>query len=191
MARLKEQYLKDVVPALVKKFEYSNPMAVPKIEKIVLNVGVGEATTNPRLLDTVAEELTAITGQKPIIKKAKKAIAGFRLRAGMPIATMVTLRRERMYEFLDRLICITLPRVRDFRGVSKTSFDGRGNYTLGIKDQLIFPELDAGKIDRIYGLNITIVTSAKTDEEARYLLGQMGMPYQRDEDESGLVAGGK
>ncbi len=191
MARLKEQYLKDVVPALVKKFEYSNPMAVPKVEKIVLNIGVGEATTNPRLLDTVAEELTAITGQKPIIKKAKKAIAGFRLRAGMPIATMVTLRRERMYEFLDRLINITLPRVRDFRGVSRSSFDGRGNYTLGIKDQLIFPELDAGKIDRIYGLNITIVTSAKTDEEARYLLGQMGMPYQRDEDESGLVAGGK
>jgi large subunit ribosomal protein L5 len=190
MARLKELYAKDVVPALVKKFEYSNPMAVPKVEKIVLNVGVGEATTNPRLLDTVAEELTAITGQKPIIKKAKKAIAGFRLRAGMPIGVMVTLRRDRMYEFLDRLISITLPRVRDFRGVSKSSFDGRGNYTLGVRDQLIFPELDAGKIDRIYGLNITIVTSAKTDEEARYLLGEMGMPYQREEDQSGPVAGG-
>ena len=190
MARLKELYAKDVVPALVKKFEYSNPMAVPKVEKIVLNVGVGEATTNPRLLDTVAEELAAITGQKPIIKKAKKAIAGFRLRAGMPIAVMVTLRRERMYEFLDRLISITLPRVRDFRGVPKSSFDGRGNYTLGVRDQLIFPELDAGKIDRIYGLNITIVTSAKTDEEARQLLGEMGMPYQREENESGPGAGG-
>lgn len=191
MARLKELYLKDVVPALVKKFEYSNPMAVPKVEKIVLNVGVGEATTNPRLLDTVADELAAITGQKPVIKKAKKAIASFKLRTGMPIATMVTLRRNHMYEFLDRLISITLPRVRDFRGVSSSSFDGRGNYTLGVKDQLIFPELDAGKIDRIYGMNITIVTSANTDEEARYLLGQMGMPYQRDERESGPVAGGK
>ena len=191
MARLKELYLKDVVPALVKKFEYSNPMAVPKVEKIVLNVGVGEATTNPRLLDTVADELAAITGQKPVIKKAKKAIASFKLRTGMPIATMVTLRRNHMYEFLDRLISITLPRVRDFRGVSSSSFDGRGNYTLGVKDQLIFPELDAGKIDRIYGMNITIVTSANTDEEARYLLGQMSMPYQRDERESGPVAGGK
>jgi large subunit ribosomal protein L5 len=191
MARLKEQYFKDVVPALVKKFEYSNPMAVPKVEKIVVNIGVGEATTNPRLLDTVAEELAAITGQKPVIKKAKKAIASFRLRAGMPIGTMVTLRRDHMYEFLDRLISITLPRVRDFRGVSPSSFDGRGNYTLGVKDQLIFPELDAGKIDRIYGMNITIVTSANTDEEARYLLGQMGMPYQRDEGNSGPVAGGK
>lgn len=191
MVRLKEQYVKDVVPALVKKFEYSNLMAVPRIEKVVINIGVGEATANPRLLDTVAEELATITGQKPIIKKAKKAIAGFRLRAGMPIATTVTLRRERMYEFLDRLISIALPRVRDFRGVPKASFDGRGNYTLGIKDQLIFPELDAGKIDRIYGMNITIVTSANTDEEASYLLGQMGMPYQREEGETGPVAGGK
>jgi len=190
MARLKEQYLKDVVPALVKKFEYSNPMAVPKIEKVVINVGVGEATTNPRLLDTVSEELAAITGQKPIIRKAKKAIAGFRLRAGMPIAVTVTLRRDRMYEFLDRLISIALPRVRDFRGVPSASFDGRGNYTLGVKDQLIFPELDAGKIERVYGMNITIVTSAQTDEEANYLLGQIGMPYQREEDANGPILGG-
>lgn len=182
MARLKEQYHKEVVPALEKEFSYTNPMAVPKIEKVIINVGVGEATANPRLLDSVAEELATITGQKPIIKKAKKAIAGFRLRAGMPIAVMVTLRRERMYEFMDRLINIALPRVRDFRGVPAASFDGRGNYTLGVKDQLIFPELDAGKIDRIYGMNITIVTSANTDEEAKFLLGQMGMPYQRDEE---------
>ncbi len=191
MARLKELYRKEVVPALVKEFSYSNPMAVPKIEKVIVNVGVGEATANPRLLDSVAEELETITGQKPIIKKAKKAIAGFRLRAGMPIAVMVTLRRDHMYEFLDRLINIAMPRVRDFRGVPASSFDGRGNYTLGVKDQLVFPELDAGKIDRIYGMNITIVTSANTDEEARYLLRQMGMPYQRDEDETGPVAGGK
>ena len=191
MARLKELYRKEVVPALVKEFSYSNPMAVPKIEKVIINVGVGEATANPRLLDSVAEELATITGQKPIIKKAKKAIAGFRLRAGMPIAVMVTLRRDHMYEFLDRLINIAMPRVRDFRGVPASSFDGRGNYTLGVKDQLVFPELDAGKIDRIYGMNITIVTSANTDEEARYLLRQMGMPYQRDEDETGPVAGGK
>ena len=189
MVRLKEQYTKEVVPALVKKFGYSNAMAVPKIEKVVINVGVGEATANPKLLDSVVDELGTITGQKPIIKKAKKAIAGFRLRAGMPIAAMVTLRRERMYEFLDRLINIALPRVRDFRGVPASSFDGRGNYTLGVKDQLIFPELDAGKIERIYGLNITVVTSAQTDEEASYLLGQMGMPYQRDEDESGQSVG--
>jgi len=189
MVRLKEQYTKEVVPALVKKFGYSNAMAVPKIEKVVINVGVGEATANPKLLDSVVDELGTITGQKPIIKKAKKAIAGFRLRAGMPIAAMVTLRRERMYEFLDRLINIALPRVRDFRGVPASAFDGRGNYTLGVKDQLIFPELDAGKIERIYGLNITVVTSAQTDEEASYLLGQMGMPYQRDEGESGQSVG--
>lgn len=190
MARLKEQYAKEVVPALVKKFGYSNPMAVPRVQKVVINVGVGEATANPRLLDSVVDELGTITGQKPIIKKAKKAIAGFRLRAGMPIAAMVTLRRERMYEFLDRLINIALPRVRDFRGVPASSFDGRGNYTLGVKDQLIFPELDAGRIERIYGLNITVVTSAETDEEASYLLGQMGMPYQRDEGSAEQSAGG-
>lgn len=190
MARLKEQYHKDVVPAMVKKFEYSNPMAVPRIKKIVINIGVGEATSNPRLLDSAAEELSAITGQKPVIKKAKKAIAGFRLRAGMPIAVMVTLRREKMYEFLDRLISIALPRVRDFRGVPRSSFDGRGNYTLAVKDQLIFPELDAGKIERIYGMNITIVTTANTDEEASFLLSQMGMPYQRDEQDAQSAAGG-
>ena len=178
MARLKEQYLKDVVPALVKKFEYSNPMAVPKVEKIVLNIGVGEATTNPRLLDTVAEELTAITGQKPIIKKAKKAIAGFRLRAGMPIATMVTLRRERMYEFLERLITVAIPRVRDFRGLSPKSFDGRGNYSMGVREQIIFPEIDYDQIDAIRGLDVTFTTTAKTDEEGRALLEAFNFPFR-------------
>jgi len=179
MARLKEQYEKQIVPALIKEFGYRNRMAVPKITKVVVNVGVGEATTNARLLDTVADELTAITGQKPIIRKARRAIAGFKLRAGMPIGVMVTLRRERMYEFLDRLLNIGLARVRDFRGVPPNAFDGRGNYTLGIKDQLIFPELDVGRVERVYGMNITIVTTAKTDEEGRFLLAKLGMPFMR------------
>lgn len=188
MARLKEKYQQEVVPALVKEFEYSNRMAVPKITKVVINVGVGEATMNPRLLDSVSEQLAAITGQKPIIKKARKAIAGFKLRAGMPIGVMVTLRRDRMYEFLDRLLNISLARVRDFRGVPQKSFDGRGNYTLGIREQLIFPELDVGKIERIYGLNITIATTARTDEEGRFLLAQMGMPFEKREGRPAAVA---
>jgi large subunit ribosomal protein L5 len=178
MARLKTTYKERVVPALVKEFNYENPMAVPKILKVVLNVGVGEATLNPRLLDTVSQELMAISGQKPIIRKARNAIAGFKLRAGMPIGVMTTLRGDRMYEFLDRLMNIALARVRDFRGVSPKSFDGRGNFTLGLTDQTVFPELDAGKIERIYGMNITIVTDAQTDSEARSLLTGLGMPFQ-------------
>ncbi len=188
MARLKEKYEKEVVPALTKEFKYSNRMAVPKITKIVINVGVGEATLNPRLLDSVSEQVGAITGQKPIIKKARKAIAGFKLRAGMPIGVMVTLRRDRMYEFLDRLLNIALARVRDFRGVPLKSFDGRGNYTLGIREQLIFSELDVGKIERMYGMNITIATTARTDEEGRFLLAQMGMPFEKREDQQKAVA---
>lgn len=188
MARLKEHYKNEVAPALVKQFGYTNPMAVPKLTKVVLNVGMGEGTTNPRLLDTVAEELASITGQKAVIKKARKAIAGFKLRAGMPIGVMVTLRRERMFEFLDRLMNIALPRVRDFRGVSSSAFDGRGNYTIGIRDQLIFPELDAGKAERVYGMNITVVTTARTDAEARYLLEQMGMPFEKREERGAAAA---
>lgn len=182
MARLRESYEKEIVPALLEKFSYSNRMAVPRLDKVVINVGVGEGTTNPRLLDSVAEELGSITGQKAVIKTARRAIAGFKLRAGMPIGVMVTLRRDHMFEFLDRLMNIALPRVRDFRGVSPKAFDGRGNYTLGIRDQLIFPELDAGRVERIYGMNVTIVTTAKTDEEARFLLDRLGMPFQRREE---------
>lgn len=182
MARLQESYEKEIVPAMVEQFHYANRMAVPKIEKIVVNVGLGEAIANPRLLDTVSDELAALTGQKPIIKKARRAIASFKLRAGMPIGVMVTLRRERMFEFFDRLVNIALPRVRDFRGVPADAFDGRGNYTLGVRDQLIFPELDAGKVERVHGMNITIVTSARTDEEARFLLTRLGMPFQRKEE---------
>lgn len=179
MTRLKQKYLEETVPALTKEFGYTNRMAVPRIEKIVVNIGVGEAIQNPRLLDLVSDELAAITGQKPIIRKAKRAIAGFKLREGMPIGVSVTLRGDRMYEFLDRLINIALPRVRDFRGVSVRSFDGRGNYTLGIRDQMIFPEIDAGKSERIYGMNITITTTADTDEEGRVLLADLGMPFQQ------------
>ena len=181
MARLKELYLKEVVPALVKEFGYKNPMAVPRLTKIVINVGVGEAIANPRLLDQVSEDLAAIAGQKVIVRRARKSIAGFKLREGMPIGVMVTLRRDRMYEFLDRLVNIALPRVRDFRGVPTASFDGRGNFTLGIREHLIFPEIDAGRVDRIYGMNITMVTTARTDEEARFLLDRLGMPFQRRE----------
>ncbi len=184
MSRLKESYEQRVVPAMIERFKYANRMAVPRIVKVVINVGVGEAITNPRLLDGVADELAAIAGQRPVIKKARRAIAGFKLRAGMPIGTMVTLRRVRMYEFLDRLVNIALPRVRDFRGVSPNSFDGRGNYTLGIRDQLVFPELDAGRVERMYGMNVTIVTTAKTDEEGRFLLELMGMPFQKREERS-------
>ncbi len=190
MARLQESYEKEIVPAMVEQFHYTNRMAVPRLEKIVVNVGLGEAIANPRLLDSVADELAAITGQKAIIKKARRAIASFKLRAGMPIGVMVTLRRERMFEFLDRLINIALPRVRDFRGVAINAFDGRGNYTLGIRDQMIFPELDAGKVERVYGMNITIVTTAGTDEEARFLLGRLGMPFQRREETARVGAAG-
>lgn len=179
MNRLKEKYLKEVIPALMSKFNYKSIMQVPKIEKIVINMGVGDAVQNPKALDSAVEELTLIAGQKPVVTRAKKSIAGFRLRAGMPIGAKVTLRGERMYEFLDKLISVSLPRVRDFRGVSKKSFDGRGNYTLGIKEQLIFPEIDYDKVNKVRGMDIVIVTTAKTDEEARELLALLGMPFQK------------
>lgn len=179
MNRLKERYKNEIVKSLMKKFNYRNVMEVPKIEKIVINMGVGDAVGNPKALDSAVEELTLITGQRPIITRAKKSIAGFRLRAGMPIGAKVTLRGERMYDFLDKLISVSLPRVRDFRGVSSKSFDGRGNYTLGIKEQLIFPEIDYDKINKVRGMDIVIVTTAKTDEEARELLAELGMPFQK------------
>jgi large subunit ribosomal protein L5 len=178
-ARLKELYLKTVVPALTQEFSYTNPMAVPKIEKISLNVGMGEATQNSKLIDGAMNELTAIAGQKPVITKARKSIAAFKLRENMPIGCAVTLRGERMYEFLDRLVNVALPRVRDFRGVSSKSFDGRGNYTLGLKDQLIFPEIDYNKVDKTKGMNISITTTARTDAEGLALLRHMGMPFSK------------
>jgi len=178
MSRLKERYVADVVPALRKEFGYSNIMAVPKITKVVVNMGLGEATQNAKIVDTGADDLGRITGQKPATTRAKKSIAAFKVREGMPIGTMVTLRGERMYDFLDRLISIALPRVRDFKGVSPRGFDGRGNYTLGLKDQLIFPEIDYLKVDKARGMNISVVTTAKTDEEARRLLKLMGMPFR-------------
>jgi large subunit ribosomal protein L5 len=179
-ARLKEKYKNEMVQALMKEFNYSNIMAVPKLEKIVLNMGVGrEAQNNPKVFDQATMELTTIAGQKPVITKAKKSIAAFKLRTGMPIGVSVTLRGERMYEFLDRLVNAVLPRVRDFRGISARAFDGRGNYTLGIKDQLIFPEIDFNKVDRTRGMNISIVTTARTDEEGRALLKQFGMPFAK------------
>lgn len=179
-ARLKEKYRSEMVQALMKEFEYKNVMAVPKIEKVVLNMGVGrEAQSNPKVFDQATMELTTVAGQKPVITKAKKSIAAFKLRTGMPIGVSVTLRGDRMYEFLDRLINAVLPRVRDFRGVSPRAFDGRGNYTLGIKDQLIFPEIDFNKVDRTRGMNISIVTTARTDEEGRALLKQFGMPFTK------------
>ena len=176
-ARLKDRYQKEVRKRLQDEFQIKNVMAVPKIEKIVVNMGIGEAIQNAKVLDSAAEELSQIAGQKPVITKAKKSIATFKLRAGQSIGTMVTLRGEKMYEFLDRLINIALPRVRDFRGVPTKSFDGRGNYTLGIRDHLIFPEIDAGKVDKSKGMNITIVTTAKNDEQARFLLRELGMPF--------------
>ncbi|AMX84833.1 50S ribosomal protein L5 [Geobacillus subterraneus] len=179
MNRLKEKYLKEVVPALMSKFNYKSIMQVPKIEKIVINMGVGDAVQNPKALDSAVEELTLIAGQRPVVTRAKKSIAGFRLRQGMPIGAKVTLRGERMYEFLDKLISVSLPRVRDFRGVSKKAFDGRGNYTLGIKEQLIFPEIDYDKVNKVRGMDIVIVTTANTDEEARELLTLLGMPFQK------------
>jgi large subunit ribosomal protein L5 len=179
MSRLKDRYAKEVVPALRKQFGYTNPMAVPKVEKVVINMGLGEATQNVKIVDTGADELGRITGQKPVVTRAKKSIAQFKVRQGMPIGTMVTLRGDRMYEFLDRLISIALPRVRDFKGVSARGFDGRGNYTLGLKDQLIFPEIDYLKVDKARGMNISVVTTAKTDEEARTLLKLLGMPFRQ------------
>ena len=179
MTRLKEKYNNDVRPSLVEKFDYKSVMEAPKVEKIVINMGVGDAVSNTKNLDKAVEELTLISGQKPVVTKAKKSIAGFRLREGMPIGTKVTLRGNRMYDFLDKLVSVSLPRVRDFRGVSKNAFDGRGNYTLGIKEQLIFPEVSYDDVDKVRGMDIVIVTSAQTDEEARELLGQLGMPFQR------------
>lgn len=179
MNRLKEKYLKEVTPSLVEKFSYSSVMQTPKVDKIVINIGVGDAVSNAKNLDKAVEELTLISGQKPIITKAKKSIAGFRLREGMPIGCKVTLRGDRMYEFLDKLVSVALPRVRDFHGVSKNAFDGRGNYTLGIREQLIFPEVNYDHVDKVRGMDIVIVTTAKTDEESRELLGQLGMPFQK------------
>ncbi|MGB9680027.1 MAG: 50S ribosomal protein L5 [Thermoanaerobacteraceae bacterium] len=179
MARLKEKYDKEVIPALMSKFAYKNIMQVPKIEKVVINIGVGEAKENPKALEAAVNDLTIITGQKPVITRAKKSIANFKIREGMAIGTKVTLRSERMYEFLDKLFNVALPRVRDFRGVPSKSFDGRGNYTLGIKEQLIFPEIDYDKIDKIRGMDIIFVTTAKTDEEAKELLQMLGMPFAK------------
>jgi large subunit ribosomal protein L5 len=179
MARLRDKYKNEIAPALAKEFGIENPMAIPKVEKIVVNMGIGEAIANAKILDTAAEELRSVTGQKPVITKAKKSIAAFKLRQGMNIGTMVTLRGERMYEFLDRLISVALPRVRDFRGISGKAFDGRGNYTLGIREQLIFPEIDFNKVDKTRGMNISIVTTAKNDEQARSLLKAMGMPFRQ------------
>ena len=178
MTRLKEKYQKEVVPALAKEFGYKNINAVPRITKVVVNMGLGEATQNAKIIDTGADELARITGQKPVTRRAKKSIAAFKVRKGMPIATMVTLRGERMWEFLDRLITIALPRVRDFRGVSPKGFDGRGNYTMGLRDQLLFPEIDYMKVDKARGMNVSVVTTAKTDEEARKLLQLIGVPFR-------------
>lgn len=178
MARLKEYYLKTVVPALVKEFDYKNPMQVPRMEKIVVNMGLGEAISNVKIIDGAVQEMAMITGQKPVITKAKKSIATFKLRQGMPIGCSVTLRKETMYEFFDRLVNVALPKVRDFRGISQNAFDGRGNYSLGLHEQIIFPEIEYDKIEKIKGMNITIVTSAKTDEEARVLLKLMGVPFK-------------
>ena len=179
MARLKQHYQKSVVPALVKEFGYKNVMAVPKIQKVSVNIGLGEATQNAKLMDGAVNELGQIAGQKPVVTKAKKSIAAFKLREGMSIGAMVTLRGDRMYEFLDRLMNVALPCVRDFRGVSSKSFDGRGNYTLGVRDQLIFPEIDYNKVEKVKGMNISITTSAKTDAEGLALLKHMGMPFRQ------------
>jgi large subunit ribosomal protein L5 len=178
-ARLLEKYRKDVIPVLRKEFGIANPMAVPRIEKVILNMGIGEAISNAKIVDAAAEELTKIAGQRAVVTKAKKSIASFKLRAGMPIGCRVTLRGERMYEFLDRLVNVALPRVRDFRGVPTRAFDGRGNYTLGVKDHVIFPEIDPAKIEKSRGLNVTIVTTAGSDDRARVLLRELGMPFGR------------
>lgn len=178
MIRLKELYKSEVVPELIRRFGYSNPMQVPRLEKIVVNVGVGDAIQNVKLLDNAVEELAAITGQQPVVTRARKSIANFKLRAGMAIGCKVTLRRNRMYEFLDRLINASMPRIRDFRGVSGRGFDGRGNYCLGVREQIIFPEVNYDKIEEIHGLGITIVTTAESDEEAKALLAMLGMPFR-------------
>ena len=178
MARLKEFYINDVVPALVKEFQYKNPMQVPKIEKIVVNMGLGEAIQNVKIIDGAVQEMAMITGQRPVITKAKKSIATFKLRQGMPIGCSVTLRKNVMYEFFDRLVNVALPKVRDFRGISSQSFDGRGNFSMGLQEQIIFPEIEYDKVEKVKGLNITIVTSAKTDAEARVLLKLMGVPFK-------------
>ena len=178
MTRLKERYLKDVVPGLEKEFGYKNVMAIPKVEKVVVNMGLGEATQNVKLIDTGTDEVGRITGQRSVTTRAKKSIAAFKVRKGMPVGTMVTLRGDRMYEFLDRLMNIALPRVRDFKGVSTKGFDGRGNYTLGLRDQLLFPEIDYMKVDKARGMNVSVVTTARTDEEARRLLQLLGMPFR-------------
>jgi len=179
MNQLKQTYQDEILPSLMKKFNYESIMQVPTIEKIVINMGVGDAVANSKALDSAVEELELISGQKPIVTRAKKSVAGFRLREGMPIGAKVTLRNERMYEFLQKLISVSLPRVRDFRGISKKAFDGRGNYTLGIKEQLIFPEINYDKVNKVRGMDIVIVTSSNTDEEARELLTQFGMPFQK------------
>jgi large subunit ribosomal protein L5 len=179
VARLKEKYRQEVAPALAREFGYKNPMRVPKLEKIVINMGLGEAIQNAKVLDAATSDLATIAGQRPVVTKAKKSIAAFKLREGMSIGSMVTLRGDRMYEFLDRFISLTLPRVRDFRGVSAKSFDGRGNYTIGLRDQLIFPEIDFGKVDKARGMNVCIVTTARSDEEARALLRLLGMPFRQ------------
>lgn len=178
-ARMKDRFLNEITPALMQKFSYSTVMQVPKIEKIVINMGVGEAVSNSKVLDTAVSDLQLIAGQKPVITRAKKSIAGFKLRENMPIGVKVTLRGERMYHFLDKLFNVALPRVRDFRGVSNKAFDGRGNYTLGLKEQLIFPEVEYDKVDKVRGMDIVIVTTAKTDEESRELLTQLGMPFTK------------
>lgn len=180
MSRLREKYTKEIVGNLMKKFDFKNIMAVPRMEKIVINMGLGEAIRNPKIIDSAVTEITAITGQKPIVTRAKRPISSFKLRKGMPIGCCVTLRRDRMYEFFDRLVNIALPRVRDFRGVSNRSFDGRGNYTLGLKDQLLFPEIEYGKVDKTRGMNVTIITSASNDEESKELLRLLGMPFSRN-----------
>jgi large subunit ribosomal protein L5 len=180
MSRLKDKYQQEVVPALTKEFGYRNVMAVPRIHKVVVNMGLGEATANAKIVDTGADELARITGQKPVTRRSKKSIAAFKVRRGMPIASMVTLRGERMWEFLDRLMNIALPRVRDFKGVPPRGFDGRGNYTLGLRDQLLFPEIDYMKVDKARGMNVSVVTTAKTDEEARKLLQFIGMPFRQN-----------
>ena len=179
MARLKDKYINEVAPALMKKFGYKNPMQVPRLEKVIVNVGCGEAKENSKVLDAVCSDLAIITGQKPVITKARRSVANFKVRQGMSIGAKVTLRADRMYEFLDRLLNVALPRVRDFRGINPNAFDGRGNYSLGLKEQLIFPEIDYDKIDKIRGMNVIICTTAKTDEEARELLDLLGAPFAR------------
>ena len=179
MARLRETYNQEIVPAMMNKFGYKNVMQVPKLDKIVINMGMGDIKDNPKLLDSALNELSIISGQKPIVTVAKKSVANFKLREGMKVGAKVTLRSDRMYEFMDKLISITIPRVRDFRGLSATSFDGRGNYAMGFKEQLVFPEIEYDKVEKIRGMDIIIVTTAKTDEEAREMLGLMGMPFKK------------